>query len=386
MFDFNAFLTDPYSIALAALMLLALVGLCIHYGLYYMRVGRYKDAHTNPNGALTKEKMPPVSVVMVAHNQAEWLKENLVYLLEQEYDDYEVVVVDHTSTDDTHFVLFTLQSVYKHLKVVTFREDVNLFKGKKYPLSIGIKSAKNDIVLLADPECIPRNFQWLKGMVRGYDDPAVQIVLGYCGVKSNKTLLGSLQRYDVLDYSAHYLGSVLAGHPSTGSGRNLSYRREFFFAQGSFIGHYDIAEGADDLFIYQNATRKNTAISIGNDARLTIEPLKTFGQWHDERKHRVATRGRHSLRSRLRGDRRAVLNILFYGAGVALVVLGALPWPIVALAAVIKWVWQIVCFAQLTKRFDGGKMHFVAPLLEIYFIIANTILILTPLHTQKRYK
>ncbi|MBP5677845.1 MAG: glycosyltransferase [Bacteroidales bacterium] len=364
-----------------------MIYLCIHYGLYHFRVGRYglKDK-AKENSSPSKDDCPPVSVVLTARNDAEWLRENLVYLLEQDYPKFEVVVVDYLSQDDTQFVLKLLKDYYPHLKVVPFKEDVNLFQGKKYPLSIGIKSASNDILMLADPDCTPKNLMWLRGMVKGYANSDTQIVLGYCGVKRTKTLLGALQQYDALDYGSRYLGSALLGRPYTGSGRNLSYRRSFFFKQGAFIRHYDVADGSDDLFVYQNADKNNTAISIGADACLSAEPKKRFAQWHDERRHRVGTRNRHSLCSRLLGDIPAATNLIFYAAAVLLILRGTLPWIVVAAAVAIKFAWQIVCFSRLTKRFDGGYVHFAAPLLEIYFIIANTILILLPLPNNRKFK
>lgn len=397
MFDFHLFLTDTHAIVLAAAMLAALIYLGLYYGLYYMRVGHHHTKN-NADGVNGAAALPPVSVVLTAHNDAAWLKENLVYLLEQEYPDFEVVVVDYLSKDDTAGVLQLLREYYPKLKVVPFvgdisvREgvtsfaDVNLFQGKKYPLSIGIKSAKNDILMLADPDCTPKNLQWLKGMVQGYAKKDTQIVLGYCGVKRTKTLLGALQQYDALSYGASYLGAALMGHPRTGSGRNLSYRRSFFFKQGAFISHYDVADGSDDLFVYQNANKRNTAICIENDACLTAEPKKTFAAWHEDRVRRVATRNRHSLMHRLAEDLPALANVVFYAAAALLIVGGSLPWIVTAAVAAIKWAWQIVCFSRLTRRFDGGYIHFAAPVLEIYFIIANTILILLPLHSNRKFK
>ncbi len=380
MFDFNLFLTDTYSIALAAVMLAAVIYLCLYYGLYHMRVGNHKGAEGGT------EELPPVSVVLTARNDAAWLKENLVYLLEQDYPDFEVVVVDYLSRDDTQFVLKLLRDYYPHLKVVPFKEDVNLFQGKKYPLSIGIKSAAHDILMLADPDCTPKNLLWLRGMVRGYKKKGTQIVLGYCGVKRSKTLLGFLQQYDALSYGARYLGSALMGHPYTGSGRNLSYRRSFFFKQGAFISHYDVADGSDDLFVYQNANRDNTAVCINADACLTAEPKKSFAAWHEERRHRVGTRNRHSFGGRLHESLPAVANVVLAAVAVLLLLRGTLPWVVVAAAVAVKWAWQIVCFSRLTKRFDGGLVHLAAPLLEIYFIIADTILILLPLPSNRKFK
>lgn len=382
MFDFSKFLPDTCAVVLSAVMLSAMIYLCLYYGLYHFRVGHWGLKKKTAAGS---ESLPPVSVVLTARNDAAWLKENLVYLLEQDYPDFEVVVVDYLSSDDTEFVLKLLKDYYPQLKVVPFKEDVNLFQGKKYPLSIGIKSAKNDILMLADPNCTPKNLLWLRGMVRGYNKDT-QIVLGYCGVKRSKNLLGCLQQYDALAYGAQYLGSALLGHPYTGSGRNLSYRRTFFFSQGAFIRHYDVADGSDDLFVYQNATRKNTAICIDSDACLAVEPRKHFYQWHDERRHRVATRNRHRFVDRLRESLPGWVNILFYLVAILLVLRGTLPWIVVAVAAVLKWTWQIVCFSRLTKRFEGGYVHLAAPLYEIYFTIANTILILLPLPNNRKFK
>ena len=388
MINFYRFLSDPYAIALAAVLFAAFIYLCLYYGLFHFRVGRYglKKQASSGNGSLNGSDLPHVSVVLTAHNDAAWLRENLVYLLEQDYPNFEVVVVDYLSQDDTQFVLKLLKDYYKHLKIVPFKEDVNLFQGKKYPLSIGIKSAANDILMLADPDCTPKNLNWLRGIVRGYSNKETQLVLGYCGVKRTKTLLGCLQQYDALSYGAQYLGSALLGHPYTGSGRNLSYRRSFFFKQGAFISHYDVADGSDDLFVYQNADRTNTAICIDADACLTAEPKKTFALWRDDRRHRVATRNRHSLASRLSEQLLPLSNIAFYAAAALLLLRHIEIWPAVAAALIIKWAWQIVCFSRLTKRFDGGHIHFAAPLLEIYFIIANTILILLPLHNNRKFK
>ena len=272
MFDFSQYLSDNYALILSGIVLAALIYLCLYYGLYHMRTGNYglkRKKGEEADEAPTGEKLPAVSVVLTARNDASWLRENLVYLLEQDYPNFEVVVVDYLSQDDTPYVLKLLKDYYPHLKIVPFKEDVNLFQGKKYPLSIGIKSAKNDILMLADPDCTPKNLHWLRGMVKGYSfdkdtkqsdnkansNQAIKIVLGYCGVKRTKTLLGVLQQYDALYYGASYLGSALLGHPYTGSGRNLSYRRSFFFKRGAFISHYDVADGSDDLFVYQNADK-----------------------------------------------------------------------------------------------------------------------------------
>lgn len=387
MFDFTHLWSDSHALIMMVALFISFVVLCLYYGLFHFRLGRWHRKNVvAEGGAVPNNQLPPISVVLTARNDAAWLKENLVYLLEQDYPNFEVVVVDYLSHDDTHFVLKLLKDYYPHLKVVPFKEDVNLFQGKKYPLSIGIKSAKNDILMLADPDCTPKNLQWLRGMVKGYANKETQIVLGFCGLKRTKTLLGVMQQYDNLAYSSHYLGCALMGHPYTASGRNLSYRRNFFFKQGAFIRHYSVAGGSDDLFVYHNADKKNTAVCIDNDACLSTEPKKSFKQWHHVRLDRVSTRNWHSWRGRLAEEIMPAANLLFYASAVLLLMRTGMPWGAIALVMLLKWAWQIVSFAQLARRFEGGLVYLAAPLLEIYFIIANTILILIPLHSNRKFK
>ena len=111
MFDFTIFLTDTYAIVLAAVMLAMTVLLCLYYGLFHFRIGRWHRKEASGEAKST-EHLPPVSVVLTARNDAEWLRENLVYLLEQDYPNFEVVVVDYLSHDDTQFVLKLLKDYY----------------------------------------------------------------------------------------------------------------------------------------------------------------------------------------------------------------------------------------------------------------------------------
>ncbi len=126
MFDFTFFLTDSHAIMLALALIAALAVLCLYYGFFHFRLGIWHRKGIVAEGSSSDTKLPPVSVVLTARNDAAWLKENLVYLLEQDYPDFEVVVVDYLSHDDTQFVLKLLKDYYPHLKVVPFKEDVNL--------------------------------------------------------------------------------------------------------------------------------------------------------------------------------------------------------------------------------------------------------------------
>ncbi|MCF8344002.1 MAG: glycosyltransferase, partial [Bacteroidales bacterium] len=106
----------------------------------------------------------PVSVVISAKNEYSNLKKHLPLIIDQDYPDFEVLVVDDASTDESDELLDEMEKQYERLKVIHIRQDLNFFKGKKFPLSIGIKSAKNDLILLTDADCRPTGRNWIRSM------------------------------------------------------------------------------------------------------------------------------------------------------------------------------------------------------------------------------
>lgn len=377
---------DYVTLILLILFVIATVWLCVYYGMTFMKIGRKGRNKKDLKALLEKQKSeqsahstPGVSVVMVAHNEGKYLRENLVYLLEQDYPDFEVVVVDYKSTDDTKFVLQVCGQNYPNLTSVSMPEDVNMYQGKKLPLSIGIKSAQNDIILLVEADSRPVGFSWIREMVEPYLEKKTKIVLGYSGISHEKGLLNMLEQYDNLCYSAGYLSRALSGRATTGVGRNLSYRKQFFFSKGAFTSHYKEEFGADDLFVNQNADEQNTKVVFGPESRVEMEARKSFGQWHLMRKHREATFRLHPASEQIRRMLYPLGVAVFYGSLAALLALG-FPWYLPVGVMVLKFVWQIISFLKLCGQFEVKLVGWFSPLFEIYFLFANTILRILTLH------
>lgn len=370
--NFENVLNSTYTLILLALLVVSFIALCLYYGLLWLRVGRCKKDVVSHQSSVAGSK-PSVSIVMVVHNEAEFLKKSLPYLLEQDYPDFEVVIVDYKSTDDTHFVLKVCADNYPQLKPISFHKDVNMFQGKKYPLSIGIKSATKEVILLTEAECTPCSFNWISHMMEGYCG-GMQMVLGYNLVKSSGNLLGAFQQYENMVYSASYLGSAMMGMPYTATGRNLSYRRNFFFKKGGFISHYSIPDGADDLFVNQNANSGICALVMHKDAVVSSEPRSTFNLWHQDRTHRLYTRRYYGLKDRLLLSIYPLSQLVFLVALILLFVGQVFPWQLLLGFLLLKIIWQIVCSIPLAKLFEIKKIHFFAPFFELYFLITNTFL------------
>ena len=218
-------------------------------------------------------------------------------------------------------------------------------------------------------------------MMCGYMHGA-SIVTGYTLLKEDKSLLNAFEQYDNLIYNASFLGFAIMGNPYTASGRNLSYRRDFFFKRGAFISHYTIPEGADDLFVNQNANRSNTAIVLDPKAAVVTDAKNTFSMWHLDRMHRYATRRYYPFKDKLMLSLYPLSQALFLASLLILWICGLFPWQLLLALLVVKLIWQIVSCSFLVKRFEIKKIQFFSPFFELYFLFANTILFLLTLRKK----
>ena len=232
---------------------------------------------------LSHSKLPPVSVIVCAKNEEKNLKQNLPLILQQDYPDFEVIVVDDNSTDETYYLLKVMQHDYPHLHVIRLNENVNFFRGKKFPLSIGIREARNEHLLLTDADCIPLTKNWVRTMAENFTKNK-EIVLGYGKHKQQKGFLNSLIRFETLYTAMQYFSFALAGIAYMGVGRNMAYKKQTFTKQKGFSKHYNLMSGDDDLFVNSAATKNNVAIEINYDSFTISEPKQNWKSWWKQKR------------------------------------------------------------------------------------------------------
>src|SRR5882762_7804843 len=244
-----------------------------YYGWFFRRL-----AFFTPN-ARDSSQQHPVSVIICARDEATKLVTHLPGSLAQTYPStHEVIVVNHNSQDDTRFLLDELKKTFKGLHIVNLEQEAIGIPGKKYPLSMGIKEAKYEIVLLTDADCVPATEFWMQKMQDGYNN-GIEVVLGYSPYTKKPGFLNKIIRFDTFHTAIQYLSYALAGLPYMGVGRNLSYKKELFFRNKGFSGINHLPGGDDDLFINKVANKGNTNIVIDPDTFTMSEPKKTFGEW-----------------------------------------------------------------------------------------------------------
>lgn len=254
-----------------------------YYIFFFARLAFYKEK----NKAVSMQH--PVSIIVCAKDEAQNLAKNLPGILVQDYKTtHEIIIVNDNSTDDTKYLLEEFQKSFKNLNHIELSQEAKLIEGKKFPLSIGIKSAKHEILLLTDADCVPASENWLYKMQNAYADN-IEIVLGYGAYKKRKGILNKLIRFETFHTALQYFSYTLAGIPYMGIGRNLSYKKEIFYRNKGFSSINTIPSGDDDLFINKIATKENTAIVIDPDTFTISEAKKSWNEWMNQKYRHYTT-------------------------------------------------------------------------------------------------
>ena len=277
-----------------------------YYLFFFTRLAFYK---TQPR---PKSQTHPVSVIICARDEAENIITNLPGVLVQSYSStHEIVVVNDNSFDESKYILEELKKTFRQLHVVELTQEAKMIPGKKFPLSIGIKTAKHEVLLLTDADCVPASEHWIESMQATFEDKT-EIVLGYGAYHKKKGFLNKLIRWETFHSALQYFSFALSGMAYMGVGRNLSYKKEVFFRHKGFSSHNNIPGGDDDLFINKAATRTNTKINIDKNSFTLSKAAESWKQWrYQKARHYTTSRYYKTLHKLLLGAY-AFSHFLFY--------------------------------------------------------------------------
>ncbi len=326
-------------------------------------------------------RVKPVSVVIAARNEEENLKTLIPLLMQQDHQQYEVIVVNDCSCDDTDLILRDFKEIYSNLKTVKIEEQDKWPTGKKFALTLGIKAASYDLLLFMDADCEPASLSWISNMQARFSSKA-EVVLGVGLYKKEKGFLNYMIRYDTLLTALNYLGFAVRNSAYMGVGRNLAYRKQLFFYHKGFSNHIMHPSGDDDLFINQAASNENTNICLEPQSFTISNPSTTWGQWFRQKKRHYSTFKFYKSKHKFLLGLNSISFIFFLMLVLPsfwfqkpledlwFVVLG-----ITTITLLVRWIMLIKAMVRL----DKSDMIWLLPVLEIMFLIVQ------PIQTVKGY-
>jgi glycosyltransferase involved in cell wall biosynthesis len=259
--------------------------------LFFGRLAFKKTAPPNP-------QLPPLSIVIAARNESDNLFENLPKILAQDYPQFEVVVVNHQSIDDSRHLLSALQRDYKNLVVMELEKSKHLLASKKLPLTLGIKKAQHEHLVLTDADCSPASDQWLRRMAEKFSEKK-EIVLGYGPYKTEPGFLNKIIRFDTTMIAVHYFSMALMRAPYMGVGRNMAYTKTVFNSTNGFKSHYAVSSGDDDLFIQEAAKKRNYTIQLSSDSYMYSDAKTTWETFVMQKARHYSTSPRYKVFKKL---------------------------------------------------------------------------------------
>lgn len=332
---------------------------------WFKASSKSSKSDTNPEG---------VTVLVAAHNEFQNLKVLIPKLFEQDYPKFDVMIVNDRSTDRTKRLLEEMMAQYPKLRSVTIKYTPNHVTAKKFALTLGIKVAKNDVILLTDADCMPASDQWIRKMTAPVREEGRTFALGFSSYLEKPGALNRWIQFETLLTALFYISFGLWRAPFMGVGRNLCYRKNFFMEEKAFKGFWHIEGGDDDLFVNSHATGDNTGIVLDPQAITTSIPKETWSEYLVQKKRHLHAGKFYRGEDKKKIGLYSLSHALFWTGGFGLLVYFGIgrQWEhFLAVCGIILLrsllVWSI--FRAASKKTQGTQVSASAPLNDLFYLV-----------------
>ena len=378
---FLATLNNPLTITLLVIIGVAFIHQ-IYFYLRYLRLGGKVTSQTDSD-----VQLPAVSVIVCAHNEYANLHDYLSILLEQDYPCYEVIVVDDSSEDGSDLLLERWSQQYSNLYHTFVPHGARVLSNKKLALTIGIKAAHHDYLLLTDADCRPESKHWIREMMKGFSNEQTELVLGFSPYFEKKGLLNHLIGYDTLFNGLQYMGMARAGKPYMGVGRNLAYKRETFFSVGGFKGLLGNRAGDDDLFVNRIANAANTVVVNNPNSIVWSVPKTTWREWFHQKRRHLSVSPQYRTRSKIQVTLEPLSRGIFYSCVLASAIVGSIELISIALALfLLRLLVQLIIINISARRLNMRRYGLGLIAYDVFLPLITLYIMLTqPLQKKPLY-
>jgi glycosyltransferase involved in cell wall biosynthesis len=340
---------------------------------YYLFI--FRKVGLKQRNKIQEHTEEPVSVIICVKDESANLSKILPLILKQNYPDYEVIVVNDNSSDDSDEILIPAQKRYPRLQIRNLIAS-NSVHGKSVVLGVGIKAAKYSRIIIIDVNCRP-SANWLKSISSGFDS---EIVTSY----TRYSAAGKFIRTANYCESLFRLGYALNKKPYTASGKNDSFRKELFFEKG-FNPLLRKLEKVEQVFFNSIMNGKNTAVVLLPETIVESEKILSFGDWCME-----SSGDLFSKRLFRKGTRHIKLpefisKTLFYlSVTVAIMLTVNVMWLWISIVGIflLRLTVQILVFRSTQKKLGEKQLLFYTLLWDIFSIIVYLYIFLLIKHRK----
>jgi len=323
----------------------------------------------------------PVSVIVCAHDEEENLRELIPQLLSQDHVQFEVIIVDDRSNDGTFDLLLAETAKDHKLRMVHVNRTPPHVNSKKYALTLGIRAARYEWILLSDADCRPVGKGWISGISSHFTETK-NFVLGYSPYQTKGGLLNAFIRFDTLLTGVQYLSFAMLGIPFMGVGRNLAYRRSMFLKVKGFNDILPVTGGDDDLFVNQHARSRDTAVSLEIASQMESIPKSGWSAFYHQKVRHLSVGKKYRMGHKILLGLFMITWLLAWFAGILLAYLSIETSLVLSLLGLRILV--VVLTMQISARRLGQRFEiWLVPLLDFIYTFYYLVTGLRALVTQK---
>ena len=271
---------------------------------------------------MDKQEHEGVSVIITSHNNAECLRRNLPSFLMQAYDNFEVIVVDECSEDDTQDVLTEIQKDYPQLRCTRIFPDTKFRFTKKLAVNIGVLAAKHDILLFSEINCRPSSMYWVKTM-ESYFDENTAAVVGFANYDFTEQNVRNLRMFRFLRF-IKMMVMVKNKKYIFGDGCNMAYRKSYYIKNRGFAKNSQSYLGYDNDMVNELSKFGMVKTIKCPDTYVIIDKSDKKGEVN-EISYYYASKMRLTMTERLGIDKGIIVRLIFYALSIYLIFTGVYP-------------------------------------------------------------
>ena len=364
--------SDPYLVILLVFLFLCHFILLLYRG----SVVWSKKTFTS------KSREEGVSVILTCANKGELLKQNLEAFLNQDYPDYEVIVVDECSEDDTQEVLSDLQKQYAHLKTTRIFPDTKFRSTKKLAINIGILAARNDILLFTDIKCQPESKHWVREMQSAFDDRTA-VVIGYATDPVEKNILG-IRRYFRFLWFWKTLLLVRCRMYVSGNGYNMGYRKKYYLEKRGFTGNTQEYIGFDSQMVKVLSLKGEVRVVKQKDARIRIGD-ESRKAWKDDCSYHYADKRGWPWKARLWSNVGFIVEgglylLAFY------FIISTILWKYAAILTILTFLMDLIVINTCLKHLGQRKLFITSLTVNAFGFIYKWYYCMYSIFSSKKWR
>ena len=306
---------------------------------------------------------PKLSIIIAAKNEESNISSLIDSIDQLNYpkENFEVIIVDDNSTDRTVEIIHSRISDKNNFSLI--KADKKEIEGKKGALSLGIKKAKNNFIIITDADCKPE-INWLNGLAGGLDY-GYDFVFGVAPIKTGKTLPEKLSSFENLRNTFLSIAAVGLDIPYSAAARSFAFRKTSFDRIGGYSNTTETISGDDDLLL-REAVKNKMLIGtvVDQEAFVYSDAPNNFSKYFQQKKRHLQTSFHYLLKQKIFLGFWHLINLISLLSIVLVIIL-----PVLALPFVVKLIYDLFVVIRYQKELGHSFKLYEILYLQILFEI-----------------